>query len=117
MPQSKKTPFTLVKATEVPSQTSTTTPPNFSFYHPFPCTHLLHLYTDLLSLDAPDSNITIRSMKTVSKVLEEAFAPLKDALKRGDAESFKLFEELDDYTVRGYLREKMYVVPSVKLTY
>ncbi|KAL8900786.1 MAG: hypothetical protein Q9207_005522 [Kuettlingeria erythrocarpa] len=41
------------------------------------------------------------------KVLEEAFAPLKEALKRGDAESFKLFEELDDYTVRDYLREKI----------
>ncbi|KAL8696600.1 MAG: hypothetical protein Q9224_002713, partial [Gallowayella concinna] len=48
-----------------------------------------------------------QSMKTVSKVMEEAFAPLKDALKRGDAESFKLFEELDDYTVREYLREKI----------
>ncbi|KAL8787446.1 MAG: hypothetical protein Q9213_002223 [Squamulea squamosa] len=48
-----------------------------------------------------------QSMKTISKVLEEAFAPLKDALKRGDAESFKLFEELDEYTVRGYLREKI----------
>lgn len=46
-------------------------------------------------------------METIGKVLEEAFAPLKDALKRGDAESFKLFEELDKYTVRGYLRDKM----------
>ena len=46
-------------------------------------------------------------MKTISTVLEEAFAPLKDALKRGDAESFKLFEELDDYTVRDYLSKKM----------
>ncbi|KAL8983679.1 MAG: hypothetical protein Q9205_002157 [Flavoplaca limonia] len=46
-------------------------------------------------------------MKTIGQVLEEAFAPLKDALKRGDAESFKLFEELDKYTVRGYLHEKM----------
>ncbi|KAL8860794.1 MAG: hypothetical protein Q9178_002824 [Gyalolechia marmorata] len=47
------------------------------------------------------------SMKTISTVLEEAFAPLKDALKRGDAESFKLFEELDNYTVRDYLSKKM----------
>ncbi|KAL9626692.1 MAG: hypothetical protein Q9204_007110, partial [Flavoplaca sp. TL-2023a] len=46
-------------------------------------------------------------MKTIGQVLEEAFAPLKDALKRGDAESFKLFEELDKYTVRGYLHEKI----------
>ncbi|KAL8673690.1 MAG: hypothetical protein Q9168_001905 [Polycauliona sp. 1 TL-2023] len=45
-------------------------------------------------------------MTTIRNVLEEAMAPLKDALKRGDAESFKLFEEVDDYTVRGYLREK-----------
>ncbi|KAL8726335.1 MAG: hypothetical protein Q9166_006783 [cf. Caloplaca sp. 2 TL-2023] len=48
-----------------------------------------------------------QSMKTIDKVLEEAYAPLKEALKRGDAESFKLFEELDEYTVRDYLREKM----------
>ncbi|KAL8866766.1 MAG: hypothetical protein Q9174_006097, partial [Haloplaca sp. 1 TL-2023] len=43
------------------------------------------------------------SMKTVGKVLEEAMAPLKEALKRGDAESFKMFEECDDYTVRSNL--------------
>lgn len=49
----------------------------------------------------------IRSIKTIDKVLEEAMAPLKETLKRGDADSFKLFEELDDYTVRGYLRERM----------
>ncbi|KAL8925728.1 MAG: hypothetical protein Q9172_002119 [Xanthocarpia lactea] len=47
------------------------------------------------------------SMKTISTILEEAFAPLKDALKRGDAESFKLFEELDNFTVRDYLSKKM----------
>ncbi|KAL8995319.1 MAG: hypothetical protein Q9169_004923 [Polycauliona sp. 2 TL-2023] len=46
-------------------------------------------------------------MTTISHILEEAMAPLKDALKRGDAESFKLFEEADEYTVRGYLREKI----------
>lgn len=42
--------------------------------------------------------------------MKKAFAPLKDALKRGDAESFKMFEELDDYTVRDYLTKKMRVV-------
>lgn len=49
-------------------------------------------------------------MKTLGDVLETAFKPLKDALKRGDAESFKMFEELDDYTVRDYLTKKMRVV-------
>ncbi|KAL8853737.1 MAG: hypothetical protein Q9221_001380 [Calogaya cf. arnoldii] len=50
----------------------------------------------------PDKNMT-----TAAKALEDAMAPLKDALKRGDAESFRLFEEADEYTVRGYLREKI----------
>ena len=52
-------------------------------------------------------------MTNIGKVLEEAFAPLKDALKKGDQESFKLFEELDDYTVRDYLREKMLVFATL----
>lgn len=47
-------------------------------------------------------------MKNIDKVMEEAIAPLKEALKKGDEESFKIFEELDDYTVRDYLKEKMY---------
>ena len=51
-------------------------------------------------------------MKTIDKVMEEAFAPLKEALKRGDEESFKMFEELDDLTVRDYLKERMRVLPQ-----
>lgn len=52
-------------------------------------------------------------MTTIDKVMEEAFAELKDAIKRGDAESFELFKELDDFTVREYLRDKMFESPSV----
>ena len=44
---------------------------------------------------------------TVSNVLEVAFKPLKDAMKRGDAESFKMFEKFDDLTVRDYLAKEM----------
>ena len=40
-------------------------------------------------------------MKSINKVLEEAYAPLKDALKKGDEESFKLFEKVDDYPMPG----------------
>ncbi|KAI4086812.1 MAG: hypothetical protein LQ344_007249 [Seirophora lacunosa] len=50
------------------------------------------------------------ALKNLDDVMKKAFAPLKDALKRGDAESFKMFEELDDYTVRDYLTKKMRVV-------
>lgn len=40
--------------------------------------------------------------------MEDAFRPLREALKEGDAESFKLFEKFDDLTVRDYLSQEMY---------
>ncbi|KAL8648934.1 MAG: hypothetical protein Q9210_004698 [Variospora velana] len=57
--------------------------------------------------DKDDLSLVETRMKTLGDVMETAFKPLKDALKRGDAESFKMFEELDDYTVRDYLTKKM----------
>lgn len=45
---------------------------------------------------------------TISTVMEDAFRPLREALKEGDAESFKLFEKFDDLTVRDYLSQEMY---------
>ena len=50
----------------------------------------------------PDERLT-----TIDSIMEEAFAPLKEALKRGDEESFEMFKELDDLTVREYLRDRM----------
>ncbi|KAK3168533.1 hypothetical protein OEA41_004981 [Lepraria neglecta] len=44
---------------------------------------------------------------TISTVMEDAFRPLREALKEGDAESFKLFEKFDDLTVREYLSQEM----------
>ena len=45
---------------------------------------------------------------TIGTVMEDAFRPLREALKEGDAESFKLFEKFDDLTVREYLSQEMY---------
>ena len=50
----------------------------------------------------PDDRIA-----TISGVLEEAYRPLREALKRGDAESFELFKKFDDLTVREYLEKEM----------
>ena len=50
----------------------------------------------------PDERLT-----TIDSIMEEAFAPLKEALKKGDARSFEMFKELDDLTVRDYLRDRM----------
>ena len=52
----------------------------------------------------PDERLTM-----IDSIMEEAFAPLKDALKKGDVESFELFKELDDLTVRDYLRDRMHL--------
>ena len=46
-------------------------------------------------------------LATIDDIMEEAHAPLKAALKRGDQESFEMFKELDDLTVRDYLRDRM----------
>ncbi len=51
----------------------------------------------------PDDKIAL-----VRGVLDDAFRPLKEAMKRGDAESSKLFEKWDDLTVRDYLKQEMY---------
>lgn len=51
----------------------------------------------------PDDKIAL-----VSSVLDDAFRTLEEATKRGDAESFKLFEKWDDFTVRDYLKQEMY---------
>ena len=50
----------------------------------------------------PDDKIA-----TVSTVLEDAMRPLREALKKGSADSFKLFEKWDDLTVRDYLKQEM----------
>ena len=46
-------------------------------------------------------------LTTISSIMEEAYAPLKEALKKGDQHSFEIFKELDDLTVREYLRDRM----------
>jgi hypothetical protein len=40
--------------------------------------------------------------------MEDAFRELRDAIKKGDAQSFKMFEKYDDLTVRDYLSQIMY---------
>ena len=47
---------------------------------------------------------------TLSSVLEDAFRPLREAIKKGDEEAFEMFKECDDLTVREYLEKRVYAL-------
>ena len=53
---------------------------------------------------------------TAASVLEDAFRPLRDAIKRGDENAFEMFKECDDLTVREYLTQRMYVKSRIPLS-
>ncbi len=40
--------------------------------------------------------------------MEEAWRPLKEAIKNGSPDAYALFKKVDHLTVREYLRDKMF---------
>ena len=48
-------------------------------------------------------------VNALATTLDDAFRPLKEAMKAGTEEGFKLFEKYDDLTVRDYLVQEMSV--------
>lgn len=44
-----------------------------------------------------------------SQIMEEAWRPLKEAIKTGNKTAYPLFKKVDHLTVREYLRDKMFV--------
>ena len=51
-------------------------------------------------------------MMTLGSGMKTALNPLGNALKKGDADSFRQFDELDGLTVRDYLAQKMLYPPK-----
>lgn len=43
----------------------------------------------------------------LGKILEEAFEPFREAIKNDDPNAYQMLCDVDDMTVRSYLRDKM----------